>query len=144
MVDFRLEREGVVAIASPGKHCTHTIEPWLTQCHRQQSMKRGCCCTTAVCTAAVAVVLLLYRCWHCSVYRGCAVTFELPRKYGLRSTFQIEIFMCSFLPGTSYCTTTGIMAYTRTHISNVRGRYKREELDVRLLLYRGCRKVERA
>ena len=42
-----------------------------------------------VCNAG-AVVLLRYRCCCYSVYRGCAVVFEIPRKCGINVVLPPE------------------------------------------------------
>ena len=84
---------------------------------------------------------MLYRCCCCT--RGCAVAFKIPRKCGfispcpLRSVTFLEN-MCPFL-----FPTVGRQETWHTHANTQMLRpwpSQKEELDVRLLLYRGRHK----
>ena len=104
-----------------GEHCTHIKH---RGCHNGQSLKRGCCCS--------------------SVYRGCAVGFEIPRKCGFIWYYTLRSIQLLFAPrvGSYFLRMTiGNMVQTQTQ-KHRPWPSQREELAVQLLLYRGCHKGE--
>ena len=126
--------------ASPGHHCTRVDmkAPWLSRRPERETWVLLYHC----CYAAAVVSLLLCR-YCCSVYRGCAISFVISKKCGfIRPAPAMALLMrlgVMFVPISYDDRKHG--THPSTNRSGVRGRHKREELDVRLLLYRGRRKV---
>ena len=94
------------------------------------------------------LTLLLYCCCYCSAYGGYVVAFVIPKKGEFvrivvlppKHLIPPSLKSGSFLLHRSSGTTT----HTRTHKVRRPWPSQKEELDERLLLFRGCPTVESA